>query len=89
MINFDVEEYNIQVGGGLYQYLNYECLLNLLKFGKNDVQDNKFYIITSLVSDEYVFLFLNVNQKFFILVQKFSIDMIIDIESNNINILSK
>ncbi|EDP5051358.1 hypothetical protein FW621_01270 [Campylobacter jejuni] len=61
----------------------------MLKFGKNDVQDNKFYIITSLVSDEYVFLFLNVNQKFFILVQKFSIDMIIDIESNNINILSK
>ncbi|EAI5067798.1 hypothetical protein BJL57_09405 [Campylobacter jejuni] len=88
-IEFNIEKYNIQIGGGLYQYLNYECLLNLLKFGKNDVQDNKFYIITSLVSDEYVFLFLKVNQKFFILVQKFSIDMVIDIESNKINILSK
>ncbi|HED5352425.1 TPA: hypothetical protein R5A90_001732 [Campylobacter jejuni] len=89
IINYDVEKYNIEVGGGLYQYLDCECLLNLVKFNKNTFANNDFCILTSLMSNEYVFLFLSVNQKIFILVQKFSIDMIIDITSNKINKLSK
>ena len=89
MIDFDVEKYSIQIGGGLYRYLDHECLINLLKFGKSDIEGNNFYIITSLVYVAEAFLFLNINYNFFILVQKFSLDMIIDIGGNKINVTSK